>query len=75
MKRDPKSLLWDACEAANAIAAMTAGKTFEDFDQIDVSPEQRLERFLKAEKGLQRQRVGGAEIEFDEEIEVRFRSE
>ena len=33
MKRDPKSLLWDAREAANAIAAMTAGKTFEDFDR------------------------------------------
>jgi uncharacterized protein with HEPN domain len=33
LKRDPKSLLWDAREAANAIAAMTAGKTFEDFDR------------------------------------------
>ncbi len=32
MRRDPKSLLWDAREAANAIAVMTAGKTFEDFD-------------------------------------------
>lgn len=32
MKRDPKSLLWDAREAANAIAAMTAGKSFADFD-------------------------------------------
>ncbi len=33
MRRDPKSLLWDAREAANAIAAMTAGKTFADFDR------------------------------------------
>jgi uncharacterized protein with HEPN domain len=32
LKRDPKSLLWDAREAANAIAAMTAGKSFADFD-------------------------------------------
>jgi len=32
LKRDPKSLLWDAGEAANAIAAMTAGKSFTDFD-------------------------------------------
>ncbi len=32
MRRDPKSLLWDAREAANAIAVMTAGKTFADFD-------------------------------------------
>lgn len=28
----PKSLLWDAREAADAIGAMTAGKSFEDFD-------------------------------------------
>jgi uncharacterized protein with HEPN domain len=33
LRRDPKSLLWDAREAANAIAAMTAGKTFVDFDR------------------------------------------
>jgi uncharacterized protein with HEPN domain len=33
LKRDPKSLLWDAREAANAIAAMTTGKSFEDFDR------------------------------------------
>lgn len=32
MRRDPKSLLWDAREAANAIVAMTAGKSFADFD-------------------------------------------
>jgi uncharacterized protein with HEPN domain len=32
LKRDPKSLLWDAREAASAIAAMTAGKNFADFD-------------------------------------------
>ena len=33
MKRDPKSLLWDAREAANAIASMTVGRSFEDFDR------------------------------------------
>jgi uncharacterized protein with HEPN domain len=33
LQRDPKSLLRDAREAANAIAAMTAGKTFADFDR------------------------------------------
>lgn len=32
MRRDPKSLLWDAQEAADAIAAMTAGKDFAAFD-------------------------------------------
>jgi uncharacterized protein with HEPN domain len=32
LKRDPKTLLWDAREAANAIAVMTAGKSFADFD-------------------------------------------
>jgi uncharacterized protein with HEPN domain len=32
LRRDPKSLLWDAREAANAIATMTAGKSFADFD-------------------------------------------
>jgi uncharacterized protein with HEPN domain len=30
--RDPKSLLWDAREAAEAIATMTVGKSFADFD-------------------------------------------
>ena len=33
MQRDPKGLLWDAREAANAIAAMTEGKSFEDFER------------------------------------------
>ncbi len=33
MKRDPKSLLWDTRDAANAIATMTAGKSFLDFDR------------------------------------------
>ncbi|MGH6797236.1 MAG: HepT-like ribonuclease domain-containing protein [Roseiarcus sp.] len=32
MRRDPKSLLWDARNAATVIADMTAGKTFVDFD-------------------------------------------
>jgi uncharacterized protein with HEPN domain len=33
LRRDPKSFLWDARDAANAIAAMTAGRSFEDFDR------------------------------------------
>jgi uncharacterized protein with HEPN domain len=32
LKRDPKSLLWDAREAAEVIATITAGKTFAEFD-------------------------------------------
>jgi uncharacterized protein with HEPN domain len=31
LKRDPKSLLWDAREAADVITAITAGKSFADF--------------------------------------------
>jgi uncharacterized protein with HEPN domain len=33
LKRDPKALVWDAREAATAIADMTAGKGFADFDR------------------------------------------
>jgi uncharacterized protein with HEPN domain len=33
LQRDPKSLLWDAREAAEVIAAVTAGKRFADFDR------------------------------------------
>jgi uncharacterized protein with HEPN domain len=33
LKRDPRCLLWDASEAADAIAAMASGKTFADFDR------------------------------------------
>jgi uncharacterized protein with HEPN domain len=33
LRRDPKSLLWDAREAADVILAITAGKTFADFEQ------------------------------------------
>ncbi len=33
MKRDPKSLLWDARDAADVIAVITAGKTFAEFDR------------------------------------------
>lgn len=33
MRRDPKSLLWDAREAAGVIASITAGKVFDDFDR------------------------------------------
>ena len=32
MRRDPKSLLWDAHDAATAVADMTAGKSLADFD-------------------------------------------
>ena len=32
MQRDPKSLPWDAREAAEVIAAVTSGKSFADFD-------------------------------------------
>jgi uncharacterized protein with HEPN domain len=32
LRRDPKSLLWDARDAATAIANMTAGRTFAEFD-------------------------------------------
>jgi uncharacterized protein with HEPN domain len=32
LRRDPKSVLWDARDAATAIADMTAGKSFADFD-------------------------------------------
>ena len=33
LQRDPKSLLWDAHEAAEVIAAVTGGKSFADFDR------------------------------------------
>jgi hypothetical protein len=33
LHRDPKSLLWDAREAAEVLAAVTAGKSFTDFDR------------------------------------------
>jgi uncharacterized protein with HEPN domain len=33
LQRDPKSLLWDAREAAEVIAAVTIGKSFADFDR------------------------------------------
>jgi hypothetical protein len=45
LRRDPKSLLWDAREAANAIAAMTAGKSFGDFDG-DIVLRSAVERSL-----------------------------
>jgi uncharacterized protein with HEPN domain len=32
LKRDPKSLLWDAREAAEVIDVITAGKTFAEFE-------------------------------------------
>ena len=33
LRREPKTLLWDALEAAKAIADMTAGESFVDFDR------------------------------------------
>jgi uncharacterized protein with HEPN domain len=33
MERDPSKFLWDAREAAGAIAAITKEKTFTDFDR------------------------------------------
>jgi uncharacterized protein with HEPN domain len=33
LQRDPKSLLWDAREAAEVIATVTLGKSFADFDR------------------------------------------
>jgi hypothetical protein len=32
LRRDPKSLLWDARDAATALVDMTTGKSFADFD-------------------------------------------
>ncbi|HKX08963.1 MAG TPA: HepT-like ribonuclease domain-containing protein [Stellaceae bacterium] len=32
MRRDPKSLLWDALDAANAVASFTARKSFDDLE-------------------------------------------
>jgi uncharacterized protein with HEPN domain len=43
LRRDAQSLLWDAREAANAIAAMTTGKTFADFDR-DIMLRSAVER-------------------------------
>jgi uncharacterized protein with HEPN domain len=57
LKRDPKSLLWDACEAANAIAAMTAGKTFEDFDR-DIVLSSAVERQFEIAGEALRQLAG-----------------
>jgi len=33
LQRDPKSLLWDAHDAAEVITAVTAGKSFAAFDR------------------------------------------
>ena len=43
MQRDPKSLLWDAHEAAEVIAAVTAGKSSADFDR-DIVVRSAVER-------------------------------
>jgi uncharacterized protein with HEPN domain len=33
LKRDPRSLLWDAREAADVILSITKGKSFAEFDR------------------------------------------
>jgi uncharacterized protein with HEPN domain len=33
LRRDPKSLLWDAREATDVIASITAGKSLAEFEQ------------------------------------------
>jgi len=43
LRRDPKSLLWDAREAAELIAAVTGSKTFDEFDR-DVVLRSAVER-------------------------------
>jgi uncharacterized protein with HEPN domain len=57
LQRNPKGLLWDAREAANAIAMMTAGKTFADFDRDIVlrsAVERQFEIAGKALRQLER---------------------
>jgi hypothetical protein len=39
LRRNPKSLLWDAREVAELIAAITNGKTFDEFDRDVVAPD------------------------------------
>ena len=51
MQRDPKSLLWDAREAAGVIAAVTAGKSFADFDR-DIVLRSAVERQFDIGEGL-----------------------
>ncbi len=43
MKRDPRSLLWDARDAADTITAMVREKSFADFDR-DVVLRSAVER-------------------------------
>lgn len=43
MKRDPRALLWDAREAADAIAMMAEGRSFADFDR-DIMLRSAIER-------------------------------
>ena len=43
MRRDPKSLLWDARSAADAIVAMTGGRNFAEFD-TDIMLRSAVER-------------------------------
>jgi uncharacterized protein with HEPN domain len=46
LRRDPKSLLWDALDAANAVANFTARKTFDDL-QGDALLRAAVERKLE----------------------------
>lgn len=43
MKRDPRALLWDAREAADAIGMMVQGRSFADFDR-DIMLRSAIER-------------------------------
>jgi len=31
MRRDPRSFLWDVCDAADAIASFAQGRSFDDY--------------------------------------------
>jgi uncharacterized protein with HEPN domain len=43
LRRDPRSFLWDANQAAEAIAAMASGKSFADFEH-DIVLRSAIER-------------------------------
>ncbi len=43
MKRDPRSFLWDAQDAANALVGMTKDRNFADFD-VDIVLRSAVER-------------------------------
>jgi uncharacterized protein with HEPN domain len=51
LRRDPKILLWDARDATAAIADMTAGKSFADFD-ADLVLRSAVERQFEAFRNI-----------------------